>query len=148
MRSGYALVLGHILTVRCMVNIGVFVTVLPSMIIKAGLAGVQGRYTDYAYCTGDTGEKAGSCISTVQMTGSGVCVDYDVGEPEDGQKPSGSMSGVAQSVQWVVGEDGTYPGIYGNATHYPITVNWSVELATSTSRLWPGPFSARGLSLM
>ena len=78
------------------------------------------------------------------MKGKGVCVDYDVGEPQDGQTPSGSMSTVKQSVQWVVGEDGTYPGIYGNATHYPITVNWSVDLATSTSRLWPGPFSAPG----
>ncbi|MCP4465725.1 MAG: hypothetical protein GY813_03105 [Halieaceae bacterium] len=117
---------------------------VPPLLVKAGIAGTQGRYTDYVYCTGDTGESDGNCISTVQMTGSGVCVDYDVGEPEDGQKPSGSMSSIAQSVQWLVGEDGTYPGVYGNATHYPITVNWSVDLATSTSRLWSGPFSAPG----
>ena len=117
---------------------------VPPLLVKAGITGNEGRYTDYAYCTGDTGENDGSCISTVQMTGSGVCVDYDVGDPEDGQKPSGSMSSVAQSVQWVVGENGTYPKVYGNATHYPITVNWSVDLATSTSRLWPGAFSAPG----
>ena len=117
---------------------------VPPLLLKAGITGNEGRYTDYVYCTGDTGDKDGSCISTVQMKGKGVCVDYDVGEPQDGQTPSGSMSTVKQSVQWVVGEDGTYPGIYGNATHYPITVNWSVDLATSTSRLWPGPFSAPG----
>ena len=117
---------------------------VPPLLLKAGITGNEGRYTDYVYCTGGTGDKDGSCISTVQMKGKGVCVDYDVGEPQDGQTPSGSMSTVKQSVQWVVGEDGTYPGIYGNATHYPITVNWSVDLATSTSRLWPGPFSAPG----
>ena len=118
---------------------------VPPLLVKAGITGNEGRYTDYAYCTDDTGKNAGTCISTVQMTDTkGLCVDYDVGDPSDGQKPSGSMSGVAQSVQWVVGENGTYPGIYGNATHYPITVNWSVDLATSTSRLWSGPFSAPG----
>ena len=118
---------------------------VPPLLVKAGITGNEGRYTDYAYCTEDTGKNAGTCISTVQMTDTkGLCVDYDVGDPSDGQKPSGSMSGVAQSVQWVVGENGTYPGIYGNATHYPITVNWSVDLATSTSRLWSGPFSAPG----
>ena len=117
---------------------------VPPLLVKAGIAGVQGRYTDYVYCTGGTGSKDGSCISTVQMTGSGVCVDYDVGKPEHGQTPSGSMGSVKQSVQWVVGENKTYPKVYDNATHYPITVNWSVDLATSTSRLWPGPFSAPG----
>ena len=76
---------------------------VPPLLLKAGITGNEGRYTDYVYCTGDTGDKDGSCISTVQMKGKGVCVDYDVGEPQDGQTPSGSMSTVKQSVQWVVG---------------------------------------------
>jgi hypothetical protein len=64
----------------------------------------------------------------------GLCQQFVVGRPQQGQTPNGRLSDVAQTVNWQV-DPGTYTG-----STFDITVTWQVELATSTSQLWVGPF--------
>jgi hypothetical protein len=120
-------------------------TTVPPLVIHAGDIGNEGAFTEYLYCTvGDTPE---NCTSTVQMTGaSGLCRQFVVGSPQNGQTSNGRLSDVAQTVYWRV-DPGTYTG-----STFDITVTWTVELATSTSLLWddhqfnedPPPYSPPG----
>lgn len=65
---------------------------------------------------------------------SGPCQNWVVGPPQQGQTPDGRLSDVAQTVYWRVD-----PSTYTGAT-FDITVDWAVDLATSTSMLWNGTF--------
>jgi len=108
-------------------------TTVPALVIQAGNAGNQGTFTIYKYCT--TGNSAQNCTSSIQMTGqSGLCRQFVVGQPQQGQTPNGRLSNVAQTVLWRV-DPGTYTG-----NTFDVTVSWQVELVTSTSLLWVGPF--------
>ena len=115
-------------------------TTVPAMVTEAGDIGPfnLGAYTKYEYCTEDDAS-AGNCSSMIQMDkGDNICQDYTVGDPEDGQKPSGKLSGTIQAAAWQV-----TPGTYGNATSFDIVVNWDVELATSTVNFWGGSFTTK-----
>ena len=112
-------------------------TTVPAMVVEAGNLSPSGpgAYTKYEYCTEDDA-KAGNCSSMIQMEkGTNVCQDYIVGDPQDGQKPTGKLSNTLQAAAWQV-----TPGTYGDATSFDIVVNWDVELATSTAYLWGGSF--------
>jgi hypothetical protein len=108
-------------------------TTVPSLVVQAGNQGNQGTFTRYLYCT--TGNSVQNCTPTIQMTGPpGLCQQFVVGRPQQGQTPNGRLSNVAQTVNWQV-DPGTYTG-----STFDVTVTWQVELATSTSQLWVGPF--------
>ena len=108
-------------------------TTVPALVLQAGDKGNQGTFTKYLYCT--SGNSAQNCTSTIQMTGqSGLCQQFIVGPPQNGQTPSGRLSNVAQTVNWQV-DPATYTG-----STFDITVTWQAELATSTSYLWLGQF--------
>jgi hypothetical protein len=110
-----------------------FTTTVPALVIEAGNQGNQGTFTRYRYCT--AGNSVQNCTSTIQMTApAGLCQQFVVGRPQQGQTPNGRLSDVAQTVNWQV-DPGTYTG-----STFDITVTWQVELATSTSQLWVGPF--------
>ncbi|NQX88519.1 MAG: hypothetical protein HRT77_07625 [Halioglobus sp.] len=109
-------------------------TTVPALVVKAGIVGNQGSFTQYNYCT--AGTTVENCTSTIQATGQkGLCDDYVIGDPQNGQTPNGRLSNIGQSVYWQV-----VPSSYGDNTSYDITVNWDVTLATSTARLWGGAF--------
>lgn len=108
-------------------------TTVPPLVIHAGDIGNEGTFTQYQYCT--VGSSVEDCTSTIQMVGqSGLCLNLDVGDPQNGQTPDGRLSDVAQTVNWQV-NPATYVG-----TTFDITVTWKVNLATSTSNLWVGSF--------
>jgi hypothetical protein len=112
-------------------------TTVPALIIEAGDNGPgnQGTFTTYQYCT--VGDAASNCSSNIQMTnpsGAG-CLNYIVGQPQQGQTPDGRLSNVVQSVRWQVD-----PLTYGGATTFDVTVTWQVALATSTAFLWYDTF--------
>jgi hypothetical protein len=110
-------------------------TTVPPLVIQAGDVGNEGAFTNYVYCT--VGNTVENCTSSVQMvTPFGPCQNWVVGPPQQGQTPQGRLSDVAQTVYWRVD-----PSTYTGAT-FDITVTWTVELATSTSRLWHGQFLA------
>jgi hypothetical protein len=112
-------------------------TTVPPLVIEAGDTGNEGTFTRYKYCT--LGETVVDCASAIQMTGvSGLCQNFMVGSPQNGQTPDGRLSNVAQTVNWQV-DPGTYTG-----STFDITVTWTVELATSTSRLWGGQTNPPG----
>jgi hypothetical protein len=65
---------------------------------------------------------AGNCTSTIQMTAqSGLCQQFFVGDPQDGQTPNNRLSNVAQTVNWRV-DPGTYTG-----STFDITVTWRLS---------------------
>jgi len=106
-------------------------TTVPALVIDAGDIGNEGAFTKYLYCT--AGSTVENCTSTIQMTGqSGLCQQFVVGAPQNGQTPNGRLSDVAQTVNWRVD-----PSTYTGAT-FDITVTWTATLATSTSYLWAG----------
>lgn len=107
-------------------------TTVPPLAIDAGDKGGEGTFTTYKYCTVGTDP---DCTSAIQMIGQeGLCRELIVGQPQNGQTPSGRLSNVAQTVYWRV-DPSTYTG-----ASFDITVSWTVQLATSTSLLWWGPF--------
>ena len=109
-------------------------TTVPALVIHAGDMGNEGTFTKYLYCT--AGNTVENCTSTIQMGGAaGLCRQFIVGGPQNGQTPDGRLSDVAQTVIWRV-DPGTYLG-----STFDITVTWRVELATSTSNLWWGGFT-------
>ncbi|MGH6919716.1 MAG: hypothetical protein ACREJ0_18665 [Geminicoccaceae bacterium] len=109
-------------------------TEVPPLVVHAGDTGNEGAFTNYLYCTG--GNTVANCTSSIQMTGqSGLCQQLDVGSPQNGQTPNGRLSEVAQTVNWQV-DPGTYTG-----STFDITVTWTVQLATSTSKLWADVFT-------
>jgi hypothetical protein len=112
-------------------------TTVPPLVIQAGDVGNQGAFTNYDYCT--VGNSVENCTSSIQMVTpfSGPCQNWVVGPPQQGQTPQGRLSNVAQTVYWRV-DPSTYTG-----PTFDITVTWRVVLATSTSRLWSGPFRNR-----
>jgi hypothetical protein len=66
----------------------------------------------------------------------GLCRQFVVGDPQNGQTLNGRLSNVAQTINWRV-DPGTYTG-----STFDITVTFRADLATSTSYLWlaSGPF--------
>ena len=112
-------------------------TTVPALVVEAGIGNTRSEsmYTNYVYCT--EGDSVENCVSTIQATGqSGACKDYVIDDAQPGQGPNGSLSDIGQSVKWLVQAD-TYAA---STNTYDITVNWDVELATSTARLWGGAF--------
>lgn len=109
-------------------------TTVPPLVIQAGDLGNEGAVTAYVYCT--VGNSVENCTSSIQMITpfSGPCQNWVVGPPQQGQTPDGRLSDVAQTVYWRVD-----PSTYTGAT-FDITVDWAVDLATSTSMLWNGTF--------
>jgi hypothetical protein len=110
-------------------------TTVPPLVVEAGNQGNQGTFTRYKYCT--VGDRVQDCTSAIQMGGAeGLCREFVVGDPQNGQTPNGRLSNVAQTVNWQV-DPGTYTG-----STFDITVTFQVALATSTSYLWlaSGPF--------
>ncbi len=112
-------------------------TTVPPLLIQAGNTGNQGAFTEYLYCT--EGSDGNSCNSKMQMSSkvSGLCKDFKIGEPQNGQTPNGRLSDVAQSVNWRADPTTYVP----DSTTFDITVTWKVETASSTTRLWNGHFS-------
>lgn len=112
-------------------------TTVPPLLIKAGNVGNQGAFTEYLYCT--EGTDSNSCDSKLKMSTkvSGLCKNFKIGDPQNGQTPDGRLSNVEQSVNWEVDPE-TYAE--GSST-FDITVTWKVETATSTTRLWNGHFA-------
>ena len=111
---------------------------VPPMVVEAGNIGAeQGAYTEFMYCT--KGKSAGACESAIGTSGTvGICNNLKVGPPENGQKTTGRLSEVETSARWDVQFDPD--GYAPNQSSYNITVNWEVDLATSTSWLWGGAF--------
>lgn len=108
-------------------------TTVPALAIQAGNKGNQGTFTKYLYCT--VGDRVQDCTPTIQMGGeSGLCRQFVVGRPQNGQTPNGRLSNVAQTVNWQVD-----PATYTAGT-FDVTVTFQVDLATSTSLLWTGWF--------
>jgi hypothetical protein len=110
-------------------------TTVPPLVIEAGNQGNQGTFTRYKYCA--VGDRVQNCTSTIQMGGEeGLCRQFVVGDPQNGQTPNGRLSNVAQTVNWRVD-----PGTYSGST-FDITMTFRADLATSTSYLWlaSGPF--------
>ena len=116
---------------------------VPAMLVEAGDKRTdEGTFTIYKYCA-ESEEKATpiNCTSTISMaSGSNVCQDYIVGQPQWGQTPDGRLSNTLQAAAWHVNPDG-----YEGLKTYDITVNWDVELATSTAKLWGGPIDPTGI---
>ena len=116
---------------------------VPKMLVEAGDKETdEGTFTIYKYCA-ESEETATpvNCTSTISMApGSNVCQDYIVGLPQPGQTPDGRLSNTLQAAAWHVNPDG-----YEGSKTYDITVNWSVELATSTAKLWGGPIDQTGI---
>jgi len=111
-------------------------TTVPPLVIEAGNQGNQGTFTRYRYCT--IGDTVQDCASSIQMTGvGGLCRQFVVGDPQNGQTPNGRLSNIAQTVNWQV-DPGTYTG-----STFDITVTWTGWLTTSTSNLWYGFFQNR-----
>jgi hypothetical protein len=111
-------------------------TTVPPLVIEAGDMGNQGTFTRYKYCT--VGSTPQDCMSTIQMVtppNSGLCENFAVGEPQQGQTPNGRLSNVAQTVTWQVD-----PATYGGET-FNITVSYQVNYAFSQALLWHGPFT-------
>jgi hypothetical protein len=110
-------------------------TTVPALVIDAGDMGNEGRFTRYLYCT--IGSTAEDCTSNIQMTNpSGdICLNYIVGQPQQGQTPNGSLSDVAQTVYWQVD-----PATYGGNTTFDVTVTWQVNMAFSQGLFWNGQF--------
>ncbi len=105
---------------------------VPSVLVKAGDTGNEGAYWKYVYCTsGDTG---GNCTSHIQMKGTGICVDYELGDPQNGQTPDGRMSATGQSVYFKA-EPNTRAG-----DTFDIAVTFTADLATTTTNFWYGPY--------
>ena len=75
------------------------------------------------------------CNSTIQMVGqTGACLNFEVGQPQNGQTPNGRLSNVAQTVNWQVD-----PTTYGGSTTFDVTVSWQAQIADSISFLWYQP---------
>jgi hypothetical protein len=107
------------------------------LLLSAGDQGNQGTFTRYQYCT--VGSTLSDCSSDIQITGqSGLCQNFVVGNPQQGQTPNGSLSDVAQTVRWQVD-----PATYGGNTTFDVTVTWEVDMAFSQALLWNGPFIDR-----
>ncbi len=105
---------------------------VPPVLLKAGDTGNEGAYWKYVYCT--SGDAGGNCTSHIQMKGTGICVDYELGDPQNGQTPDGRMSATGQSVYFKAEPD-TRVG-----DTFDIEVTFTAELATTTTNLWYGPY--------
>jgi hypothetical protein len=112
---------------------------VPPIMVSAGIpsGSNEGRFTRYQYCT--VGSTLSDCSSDIQITGqSGLCQNFVVGNPQQGQTPNGSLSDVAQTVRWQVD-----PATYGGNTTFDVTVTWEVDMAFSQALLWNGQFIDR-----
>ena len=104
---------------------------VPSLMVQAGDEGNEGAYWKYIYCT--SGNTA-NCTSHIQMKGTGICVDYELGDPQNGQTKDGRLSATGQSVQFLAEPD-TRVG-----ETFDVLVNFAAEMATTTTNLWYGYF--------
>ena len=110
---------------------------VPALLTLASSPGNEGSSTEYQYCT--KGSSSSDCKSEIQMTGSsGLCREYVVGNPQQGQKPSGRLSNVHQTVNWQVD-----PTTYGESSAFDVDVTFTANMASSISRLWWGNFGSR-----
>jgi hypothetical protein len=110
---------------------------VPPLVIRAGDVGPgnQGTFTTYEYCT--AGTTVQTCQNAIQMdpqSGAG-CLNYIVGDPQQGQTPDGRLSNVVQTVNWEVNPDS-----YGGSKTFDVTVTWQVNMAFSQVALWNGLF--------
>jgi hypothetical protein len=107
---------------------------VPPLLVDATNVGGQGVQWNFQYCT--TGDSSANCVQHIQMVGqSGICHNFQMGDPQHGQTPGGKFSNAVQTGYWV-GQPQSRVG-----PTFDFDVSFTARLAATGSKLWWGPLS-------